>query len=106
MTGNAAALISIDASVAGTPEAIAAALNVVPLQLPGDNRNALALAALADQDLASGSSQTFNEAYATFVGEVGVQTRRVLAESEMRATSITRIEAIRDGRLEADTEAG
>jgi flagellar hook-associated protein 1 FlgK len=94
---NAAALMSIDAAVDGAPEAVAAAANVVPLLLPGDNRNALALADLASQDLASGNTQTFNEAYGNFVGRVGLETRRALAEAEMRATSIVRVEGIRDG---------
>ena len=93
---NAAANMAIDPAVDGNAEAIAAAANVVPLSLPGDNRNALALAALADQNLASGGTQTFNEAYSTLVGEVGVATRRAEAETEMRSASITRIEAIKD----------
>jgi flagellar hook-associated protein 1 FlgK len=93
---NAAANIAIDPAVDGNPEAIAAAWNGATISLPGDNRNALDLAALADQDLANGGTQTFNEAYATLVGEVGVATRRAEAESEMRSASITRIEAIRD----------
>lgn len=94
-SANAAAQMQIDPAVDGNPEAIAAAED--PLMLPGDNRNTLALAALADQDLAASGSQTFNEAYATIVGEVGVATRRALAESDMRSSAITRIEAIRDG---------
>jgi flagellar hook-associated protein 1 len=93
---NAAANMAIDPAVDGNPEAIAAAYNILPLSLPGDNRNALDLAALADQDLASGGTQTFNEAYSTLVGEVGVATRRAEAEAEMRSASITRIEALRD----------
>ncbi len=93
---NAAALIQIDPVVGNDPRLIAAALD--PTLLPGDNRNAIALAALADQDLATGATQTFNEAYATLVGEVGVDTRRAQAEAEMRSSAITRIETIRDGR--------
>ena len=93
----AATAMAVSADVDGIPEAIAAALNVLPLALPGDNRNALELANLADLPLAAGATQTFNEAYATLVGEVGVTTRRAESEAMMRSASITRIEAIRDG---------
>jgi flagellar hook-associated protein 1 FlgK len=95
-SANAAALMQIDPTVASDPRFIAAALD--PTLLPGDNRNALALSDLADQDLAGGATQTFNEAYATLVGEVGVDTRRAQAEAEMRSSAITRIETIRDGQ--------
>ncbi|MDJ0761591.1 MAG: flagellar hook-associated protein FlgK [Myxococcota bacterium] len=93
---NAASLIAVDAAVTGNTDAIAAALD--PTLLPGDNRNALALAALADQDLATGATQTFNEAYVTIVGSVGVETRRANDEAAMRQTSISHIEAIRDSQ--------
>ncbi len=93
---NAAGLIQLHADVDGNPDAIAAAED--PLMLPGDNRNALALADLAEQQLATGNSLTFNEAYAGLVGEVGVATRRASDEATMRATSISHIETIRDSQ--------
>lgn len=91
---NAAALMEVNSAVSSNPEAIAAAQD--PTLLPGDNTNALALAELADQDLAAGGTQTFNEAYSTIVGEVGVATSRAQAEVVTRASSIDRIEEIRD----------
>ena len=92
----AAELMSIDPSVYGNPEAIAAAFDPAADMLPGDNRNALFLASLADEDYATGGTQTFNEAYSTIVGDVGVATRRAESEAEMRSSAITRIENIRD----------
>ncbi len=89
-----AGLIALNAAVDGIPEAVAAAQNLAGL--PGDNRNALALAALAEQALAGGGTQTFMEAYATIVGEVGVETRRANDEASMRDTAIAHIETIRD----------
>ncbi|MCP4606263.1 MAG: flagellar hook-associated protein FlgK [Proteobacteria bacterium] len=86
--------IALDPTVDGNPDAVAAALNLA--NLPGGNGNALALAALADQDLAATSTQTFNEAYATLVGEAGVETRRANDEAAMRETAIAHIETIRD----------
>ncbi|MDD5308894.1 MAG: flagellar hook-associated protein FlgK [Deltaproteobacteria bacterium] len=91
---NAASLFQVDAGAASDPNVIAAAED--PSMLPGDNRNALDLAALADMDLAGGGTVTFNEAYASLVGNVGVETRRANDEVAMRTTSITHIEAIRD----------
>ncbi len=90
----AANAIELDPAVDGNPNAIAAALNAG--DLPGDNRNALALAALADQNKAGGGVQTFNEAYATLVGEAGVATRRANDEYTMRETAIAHIKMIRD----------
>jgi flagellar hook-associated protein 1 len=91
---NAAALMEVSSSVVNNPEAIAAAQDIT--LLPGDNTNALALADLTEQDLAAGGTQTFNEAYSTIVGEVGLAANRAAAEVETRASSIDRIEEIRD----------
>ncbi|MCP4679839.1 MAG: flagellar hook-associated protein FlgK [Deltaproteobacteria bacterium] len=90
----AANVIALNAAVVGDPDAVAAALNAA--SLPGDNRNALAIADLPDQNLAGGGTQTFNEAYSTLVGEVGVATRRANDESSMRQTAIEHVKTIRD----------
>lgn len=100
----AARNMAVDAAVASNPDAVAAAED--PLFLPGDNRNALALAALADSSVASGGTMTFNEAYSTLVGQVGVAARRAADESTLRDTSIKHIEDIRDeaGGVSLDEE--
>ncbi len=93
-SANAANLIDLDAAVLNNANAIAAALD--PALLPGDNRNALALAGLADQNLATGGTRTFNGAYAALVGEVGVAARRANDETIMRETAVSHVEKIRD----------
>jgi flagellar hook-associated protein 1 FlgK len=100
----AARLMGIDASIAGNPDAIAAAED--PLLLPGDNRNALALSALAEASVASGGTMTFNQAYSTLVGQVGVAARRATEEGSLRDTSIKHIEDLRDeaGGVSLDEE--
>ncbi|MCU0662344.1 MAG: flagellar hook-associated protein FlgK [Myxococcota bacterium] len=100
----AAGIMSVNAAIANNGDAIAAATD--PLLLPGDNRNALALAALADADAASGGTMTFNEAYSTLVGTVGVAARRATDEGTLRDTSIKHIEDIRDesGGVSLDEE--
>ncbi len=94
---NAAALIRLDAAVDGSPEAVAAAQD--PALLPGDNRNALELAALADGLNAAGGTMTYNESYATIVGEVGVEARRAADEISLRQTSIKHIEDLKDSAV-------
>jgi len=90
----AARLLSLDAAVDGNPDAVAAALD--PAMLPGDNGNAIALAELADQALASGGTVTFNEAYASLVADVGIATRRADREATSVESTIAAIEGIRD----------
>jgi len=91
---NAAASVAVDADVDGLPENIAAAS--VATDVPGDNRNVIAMADLAEQLLAQGGSMTFNESYATVVGKVGVDSRRANDAVAMRDVSIANIEALRD----------
>ncbi len=93
-SANAAALIDLDAAVEGNTDAIAAAED--PTMLPGDNRNALALAGLADLPLAASGALTFDEGYAMLVGEIGVAARQAVDESSLRETSINHVETLRD----------
>ena len=48
----------------------------------GDNRNALDLAALADQRIIGGST-SFSDSYAELVADVGVMTRRARVNQEV-----------------------
>ena len=69
VVAGAAQFLSLDAAVDGTPSALAAATTAAGL--PGDNTNATALAALADQSLMAAGTQTFQEFYAGFLAELG-----------------------------------
>jgi len=90
----AATSISVSADVDGDPYAIAASSD--PLEVPGNNENAIALSELADQLLANGGTMTVGEAYATIVGEVGVAIQSASDTVTMRKASISSIETIRD----------
>ncbi len=92
----AALQMSLDPSMVGNSDAVAAAED--PTMTPGDNRNALALAALADMNLAGGNTRTFDKAYATFMGTLGVETRNAIDQSAMRANSLAHIEMMKDSQ--------
>lgn len=74
----AARSLAVSSAVAGQPDAIAAAID--PLAIPGDGRNALALAALATSSIASGGTQSARGAFSSLVGAVG----RAIADGEGR----------------------
>ena len=65
----AAAAVSIDASVAGDPSALAASGSAATL--PGDNLNATAMVALQDAMVAGGNTQTLGQQVSTMLGSVG-----------------------------------
>lgn len=65
----AARMLTVDATVAGNPNAVAASSD--PATLPGGNAIALQLAALFESDVATGSTRTPAEAYADLIGNVG-----------------------------------
>jgi flagellar hook-associated protein 1 FlgK len=69
----AASAIAISAMVAGDPAAVAAA--AAP-GLAGDNRNALALAALSSTDIAAGGTATAAEEHAALVGQAAATARQ------------------------------
>jgi len=69
----AAAAFSVSADVAGQPDRLAAALD--PAVTAGDNRNALALAAVADSDVALGGTGTAQQALSSMIGSAGRAVR-------------------------------
>lgn len=76
----AAASLTVDAAVDGDPDAIAAATD--PLLVPGDNRNATALAALKDQAVVGG--QTPGAGFRGVLQELGdrMHSAQLSAESQ------------------------
>ncbi len=52
----------------------------------GDNRGALALAALAQAPLVDGGSTSLGDAYSSLVADVGVRTRRAEINADTQAT--------------------
>lgn len=91
---NAAQNIALSADVDGIPENIAAA--GAATGAAGDNDNAILLANLPEQLLASGATLTFNEAYGNLVGAVGVDARRANDSTRVTENTIANVETIRD----------
>jgi flagellar hook-associated protein 1 FlgK len=77
----AASLLSIDAAVEDTPDAVAAA---TVAGLSGDNRNALALAALSTTSFAAGGTATATEEQASILGMTGAMARQAQDQAETR----------------------
>ncbi|HJK98627.1 MAG TPA: flagellar hook-associated protein FlgK [Polyangiaceae bacterium LLY-WYZ-14_1] len=89
----AALNLTLSGDVAGRPERVAAALD--PASLPGDNRNALALAGLADQPFASGGTETAVEALGSLVGAAGAGVRTATTELERATDVAAQVDALR-----------
>lgn len=93
-TTDAAANFALSADVAGNTDAIAAGLD--PTLLPGDNRNALALQALASSNIAGGSSQTASEALGSIQGAAGSAIRSAMGDMEVASDLKDQVQALRD----------
>ena len=93
VTGAAAAL-AVSGDVLGAPDRIAAAQDAA--SLPGDNRNANALLALADSDVALGATATISEAFGSLLGDVGTTVRSAYLEEESASTVADQVNAVRE----------
>ncbi|MEM9194168.1 MAG: flagellar hook-associated protein FlgK [Myxococcota bacterium] len=89
----AASLLRVSTDVAGVPDNLAAAQ--AGGALPGDNRNALALLAVGDQNTALGGTATFQEGYGAILGSVGTAARTAMNNAEQTETGMAQIEALR-----------
>ncbi len=87
----AAAAFELSADVVGQPDNLAAA--TAAGTVPGDNRNALALVALADGAVSGG--QSVIEGYSALVADVGVSTRSARGEAERSEAALSQVEALR-----------
>lgn len=87
----AAAAFAVSADVAGRPERIAAAND--PALAAGDNRNALALAGLAESPLASGA--TAQDALGALVGRAGQAIRDASLDASVADDAAAQLESLR-----------
>ena len=90
----AAVLFAVSADVAGQPDALGAAQDA--LALPGDNRVALQLQALADTKLAGGGAYTASEGYGAMVADSGSAVRAALAEEDQAVAGEEQLIALRE----------
>ena len=92
-SAGAAGNITLSASIAGQPRRLAAATDVT--SLPGDNRNALALQALASTAIASGGTRTASDAFSDAGAEVGTLVRTAIRDRAYTDDAKVQIEALR-----------
>jgi flagellar hook-associated protein 1 FlgK len=92
----AAATISLAPGMADNPEFIAAAADAA--SAVGGNTNLLALADLADADLAGGNSRTFSEEFAAIVGDIGRSAARQRLGVEQSDVQLAQLQALDDAQ--------
>jgi flagellar hook-associated protein 1 FlgK len=63
----------------------------------GDNRNALAIAALQTEPLLAGGTASFQDSYAILVADAAVQTRQARAAADTEGTLLDQAVSARDG---------
>jgi flagellar hook-associated protein 1 len=93
------------AGVAGAAQAIAISAGIVAdngriaaaaVQLPGDNGTARAIADLRTARVLDGNTATLNDAWASFVYQVGADARAAVSRRDTQAAMIREVDAIRD----------
>lgn len=92
----AAAALSLDAAVQNNADAVAAAVD--PTALPGDNRGALALAQIEQQNVAAGGSQTLGQSVVGIVGSVGESVRSAESIATLEQDKLSSLEMMRDSQ--------
>ncbi len=90
----AAMTFDVSAAVAGNPDAVGAAADA--LMLPGDNRVALELTDVAEQDIALGGTATAVEGYAAMVGEAATRVQQATVQQEGAGAAVDQVEALRE----------
>jgi flagellar hook-associated protein 1 FlgK len=93
VAGSAIAM-QVSADVAGAPSQLAAATD--PNALPGDNRNALALQALADGTFANGGTQTASQALSSLVAQAGTALSSAMAQQDHAGAAESQLMQLRD----------
>ncbi|MBL0714171.1 MAG: flagellar hook-associated protein FlgK [Desulfosarcina sp.] len=93
-TGTTAATMALDPGILNDVNRIAAATTAATV--PGDNRNAVALASLQEQATMSGGQATFNDFYSTLVSSVGNDVRNASANHDYEDAMVTQLENYRE----------
>jgi flagellar hook-associated protein 1 FlgK len=90
----AAGSIGVSADVRGAPDRLAGAIDAGAL--PGDNRGALALLAVKDQNVALGGTATIGTAFGAILGSVGAETRAARGAQEHATAVAEQTQSLRD----------
>ncbi len=90
----AASSVAVNPALVGNPELIAAAGSAATA--PGGSDNAVALANLANENIASGGTTTAANAYANIVGDVGLRAQSAQQDSETRDAMTSQVQTMVD----------
>ena len=90
----AASSIALNPAMVGNPQLVAAASSAATA--PGGSDNAVALANLANENIASGGTTTAADAYANIVGDVGLRAQSAQQDSETRDAMTSQVQTMRD----------
>jgi flagellar hook-associated protein 1 FlgK len=86
----------VDPTTASNPDFVAAAADAATAH--GGNDNLLALAALADADLAGAGSRSFAEEFASILGDIGRSSARQRLGVEQGDVQLAQLQALKDGQ--------
>ncbi len=92
--GTSAASIAVNPDILNDVNRIAAAISAA--SLPGDNRNAVAIAALQTQGTLSSGTATFNDFFNALVGRVGSDVRHAAVNHEHETAMVAQLENYRE----------
>jgi flagellar hook-associated protein 1 FlgK len=93
-SGITAASMSVNPDILGDVNRIAAATTAATV--PGDNRNAVAIAALQSQGTMMGGKATFDDFYSALVGRVGNDVRYASANHDYEVAMVSQLENYRE----------
>lgn len=98
----AAAAFDVSSDVAGHPEFLGAATDAN--SLPGDNRNALALVAMRDQNIGLGGTATAQQSFTAMVGAAGSATNSAQNQQTAASATLSSVNALRESASGVSTD--
>lgn len=98
----AAASFAVSTDVAGLPDNIAGAQD--PLNLPSDNRNALALLHVRDQNNALGGTATAQQSFRSLVADAGTAAQSAGNQATQAGAVLSQIDALRESVSGVNTD--
>lgn len=98
----AAASFAVSTDVAGQPDFLAGAQD--PLNLPGDNRNAIALLHVRDQNSALGGTATMQQSYQSLVADAGTALQSAKGQATQSGAVLSQIDNLRASASGVNTD--
>jgi flagellar hook-associated protein 1 len=98
----AASSFAVSTDVAGQPDFLAGAQD--PLNLPGDNRNAIALLHVRDQNNALGGTATMQQSYRALVADAGTAAQSANDQATQAGAVLSQIDNLRASSSGVNTD--